>query len=86
MIEAVRAATGCRTPTCHSCTSNAATAVAAVLALVERGRPVPQSPWAPTEEPCTGCGDAQADHREQGCIGDFGHCPCETWMPLDGPP
>lgn len=69
----------------------------AVLAIVERDwnmqpRPegsrlppttAPSNPWAPIVDPCTGCGCAKADHREQGCIGDFMHCPCQTWMPLD---
>lgn len=43
----------------------------------------PNDPFEPTIDPCTGCGCAKADHLDGRCVGDFLHCPCETWMPLD---
>ena len=73
-------------------------AIGDVLAIVARDRCLEQrhvfhpltkpapAPFAPTVDPCTGCGDAEADHGERGCDGDFGHCPCETWMPLTESP
>lgn len=35
MIEAVRAATGCPTPNCHNCTTNAKAAATALLATLD---------------------------------------------------
>jgi hypothetical protein len=63
--------------------------LAAVLALVEsdydvtRKRAATPSPFGPIVDPCTGCGCAKAWHGPHGCTGDFTHCPCETWMPLE---
>lgn len=43
-------------------------------------------PFAPIVDRCTGCGCAKTGHRPRGCTGDFGCCPCETWMPLEAQP
>src|ERR1051325_841084 len=40
-------------------------------------------PLGPIIDPCRGCGDAKADHRDGKCVGDVFCCPCETWMPSD---
>lgn len=53
---------------------------AAELGVDEKRAP---GPFGPTADPCTGCGDARADHRDGQCVGDFGHCPCQTWMPIE---
>lgn len=44
MTEAVRAATGCSTPTCHTCTVAAESAVTALLAIIKRDHDVKPRP------------------------------------------
>lgn len=57
---------------------------AAAQAVVRQ--PQRPGPFDPVIDPCTGCGDAKADHRHGKCVGDFFCCPCETWMPIDDQP